>query len=568
MAEAGTIIDAFLIEVGLDPKKFQDGRKKVSEDFKRLRDDTSKTGKGVEETSKKMAASVGALRNEVLRMTLAFAGASSLTGFAKNLVESDANAGRLAGNIGMITSELGAWEGAIQRVGGKASDVDNSLRAMTQAFWDMQLTGRTQNDAAFRQFGLTPADIAKGPAEMLLKISEASEKMSRPQFYARAKFLGLDDSTILLLEKGRDGVEKLLEEQRKLGPATEESARKAQELQDKLAKLKTAIEGEARPSIMSLVDWLLKLTGDTKDSEKALDELSLILVPLAIGAAAAGAPFVALAAAIGAVAANWRDLKSAWNSADSWWKSVTDNMGSDTLHDFFLSGFDKNRDAIWGKSSSGGSKPVKPTPAQTAAASKVLGGMSGGLLSTGTGGTDPEIYRALAAKYGAERAAGITAGIKAEGGSLGMSANGAFGIGQWRGDRQKELFRRYGYAPSKAEQLEFLMWELEGGDKGGASVMASKDRYSALSNYIGGYGWGFMRPSTKTDNSGRIGDMRRGYAALRSLEGRHPSPASANVNIGSMTINTRATDANGIARDIRESISRRVVINQVNGGLH
>lgn len=560
MAEAGTIIDAFLIEVGLDPKKFQDGRKKVSEDFKRLRDDTSKTGKGVEETSKKMAASVGALRNEVLRMTLAFAGASSLTGFAKNLVESDANAGRLAGNIGMITSELGAWEGAIQRVGGKASDVDNSLRAMTQAFWDMQLTGRTQNDAAFRQFGLTPADIAKGPAEMLLKISEASEKMSRPQFYARAKFLGLDDSTILLLEKGRDGVEKLLEEQRKLGPATEESARKAQELQDKLAKLKTAIEGEARPAIMSLVDWLLKLTGDTKDSEKALDELSLVLVPLAIGAAAAGAPFVALAAAIGAVAANWKELKSAWNGADSWWKSVTDNMGSDTLHDFFLGGFDKNRDAIWGKSSGVG-KTIKPTPAQTAAASKALGGMSGGLLSTGTGGTDPEIYRALAAKYGAERAAGITAGIKAEGGSLGMAANGAFGIGQWRGPRQKELFRRYGYSPSKAQQIEFMMWELEGGDKGGSSVLGQNNRYSALNSYIRN----FMRPASGYET---ISDLQRGNAALRSLQGGRGGASGANVNIGTMTINTRATDANGIARDIRESISRRVVINQVNGGLH
>lgn len=566
---AGTIIDSFLVEIGLDPKNYEEGRKKIVEDNKRLRDDSTKSAKTLEANAKKSLGGITALRGEVLRLTLAFAGAASITSFAQNMIKSDAATGRLAGNMGMLTGELSAWEGAIQRVGGKAGEADDALRTMSRAWWDFQLTGKTANDADLKGLGVTPKDL-QNPADALLKIAEASEKMGRPEFVARLQRIGFSESTINLLQKGRKEVEGLLDEQRKLAPVTEENARKAAELEASIAKLKTIIEGKARPVIAELVELMVGLADGSEDAEKKMSDFGEILIPIAVLAGLAGAPFIALAAAIGAVALKWKELKGAWND-------ITEKFGSQTAHDWFYSGpmqRDKKTSGA-GHSIGGRSQWSIPSASEGAAAQSAakgraapnMRGMNNRILNTGSGGTDPEIYKVLAAKYGPEVAAGITAGIKAEGGSLGMAANGAFGIGQWRGQRQRELFKRYGRAPTKQQQLEFLMWELEGGDQGGASVLASKDRHSALSNYIGGYGWGFMRPSTKTDNSGRIGDMRRGSAALRSLEGRHPSPAGTNVNIGTMNINTRATSADGIARDINASIGRRVTINQVNGGL-
>lgn len=556
MAEAGTIIDSFLVEVGLDPKKFEAGRKKVSEDFKKMKDDAGKTGKGVEESAKKMLGSVSDLRSEVLRMTLAFAGATSIMGFAKSLTDSDASAGRLAGNLGMLSQEISAWRGAVQGVGGDAKEADSALKAMSQAYWDFQLTGNTKNAADFRALGVTPGVLSQGPAAALLRISESADKMGRPEFAARLNRLGFSEGTINLLEQGRREVEKILDEQRKINPVTDENTRRAREFDKSLADLSNTIKGAARPMVSGLLAIMQDLTGDTKKASDATNEMADALIPVAVLAAAAGAPFVALAAAIGAVVLKWKELKQSWAGAEKWWDGITGSWGSQSAHDFVYANIDRMNKESSAGNAPGGGRRVAPSPV----ASGIMASMTNRVLSTGTGGTDPEIYRALAAKYGPEVAAGITAGIKAEGGSTGWASHGAFGIGQWRGKRRDELLRRYGRAPTKAQQVAFMMEELEGGDRGGASVLRQKDRYSALNAYIRN----FMRPAAGWET---VSDLQRGNAALRGLQGGRGG-GGTNVNIGTMTINTRATDADGIARDIRQSIGRRVVINQANGGLH
>lgn len=544
--KAGTIIDEFLIEVGLDPKKYESGRKRIVENNKKLQQDSTKTNKFLQHGAKQTAEGFNSMRGAAMRLSLALVGATGVTAFTKNMLKSDAATGRFAGNIGMLTGEVAAWEGAIGRVGGKSEEVTNALQTLSRIWWDYKLLGQSEAGAGLMGLNITPHDL-ENPGEAMLKIAEAAERLGRPELYTRLQRLGFSNDTINLLSKGRVELEAILEEQRALNPVTQQNAQAAAELEAQISKLKDTLEGKARPALSNFFE-LLNDTADGGDRlKKALSGADKVLVPLGIAAAIAGAPFIALAAAIGLVVLNFDTLKEKWGALSSTWDKIT------------------------GRPSKGGSELILdiPSAADTAKAGITgdrpsMTGMTNRVLSTGPGGVDPEIHNALKQRYGAERAAGIVSGIKAEGGSLGMSKNGAFGIGQWRGSRLKELKKRYGETPTKQQQLEFLMWELEGGDWGGASVMSSKDSASALSNYIGGYGWGFMRPSTATDNSGRVGDMRRGTAALNAIKGGN---AGTSVNIQNMTINSRATDADGIARDINASIGRRVTINQVNGGL-
>jgi hypothetical protein len=106
---------------------------------------------------------------------------------------------------------------------------------------------------------------------------------------------------------------------------------------------------------------------------------------------------------------------------------------------------------------------------------------------------------------------GIAAGIAAEARGGDHTAvnpkSGAMGLGQWLGSRKAELIRRYGANPSRAQQLEFLWHELNGGDPGGAHVLAAKDAGSVLDAYIRK----FMRPAAGAET---IGDLDRGMAAL------------------------------------------------------
>lgn len=108
------------------------------------------------------------------------------------------------------------------------------------------------------------------------------------------------------------------------------------------------------------------------------------------------------------------------------------------------------------------------------------------------------------------QAQGIAAGVEAESRSNYQIVNptsGAYGIGQWLGSRKRELFRRYGASPTLDQQLDFMAWELRGGDHGGRHVLAETDPERVLDAYIRR----FMRPAEGAET---IGDLRRGRAAL------------------------------------------------------
>lgn len=125
-----------------------------------------------------------------------------------------------------------------------------------------------------------------------------------------------------------------------------------------------------------------------------------------------------------------------------------------------------------------------------------------------------------------DQARGIAAGIHAEAGGDHTAVNptsGAFGLGQWLGPRKAELFKRYGSNPTRQQQLEFLHWELQGGDHGGKAVLGARGEGRVLDAYIRK----FMRPAAGAETTG---DLQRGMAALGG--GEIPAPVRADDGVG------------------------------------
>lgn len=113
--------------------------------------------------------------------------------------------------------------------------------------------------------------------------------------------------------------------------------------------------------------------------------------------------------------------------------------------------------------------------------------------------------------YTNAQARGIAAGIHAESANdhnvRGGYKGRAVGLGQWLGPRRQKLLTRYGPNPTRQQQLEFLDYELRGGDPGGKMVLAHDDEGKVLDAYIKK----FMRPAPGSQTEG---DMRRGMSAL------------------------------------------------------
>lgn len=153
---------------------------------------------------------------------------------------------------------------------------------------------------------------------------------------------------------------------------------------------------------------------------------------------------------------------------------------------------------------------VEPGPTVVAKTVKPSGALSDEIVSgLQARGLTPAQARGVAAGIAAESANDPKAFNSAGGGQ------GAAGLGQWRGDRQRRLIARYGPNPTRDEQLDFLVEELRGGDAGGPKVLSKADEASVLYSYV----HDFMRPGSE----GARGDMRRGLAALGlKLEGKLP----------------------------------------------
>ena len=90
-----------------------------------------------------------------------------------------------------------------------------------------------------------------------------------------------------------------------------------------------------------------------------------------------------------------------------------------------------------------------------------------------------------------EQAAGLVGNLMRESGMNIAATNpnsGAYGLGQWLGDRRTRLFRRYGYHPTFEQQLDYVWDELNTSHRRGLQMLrASKTVNDAARNAFGYY---------------------------------------------------------------------------------
>lgn len=541
------VLEAFAFTIGWKVDDYDKGVKDVTAKQKGLREDAHKTAKELELANKRTADSFSRVRDEVVGMFLAFKGAGGLKDFISNILTGEAATGRMAANFGTTTRELAAWEHIITRVGGKSSSADSAVGRMTAALQSYMLTGTTGIDPDLLGLGLSPGDL-RSPTEALLKIADAGEKMSKPEFAARLSRIGFDQDTINLLERGRKGLEAWLEDARKLDPVTQANAEATQKLQENLARLGDVITGNLRPDINWFADVLTKVSANEDAVNVVTDTTIGLMGALAIATLAAVGPWLALAAAIGAAAyayQHWDEIEPKVHKAPGYDDAQKNAPWYKKAYNWLF----------WGKDHPG--KLINPD--QKSDALSLLSTPTGTASAVPEGRTTGERTRKFLEANGFtdKQALGIWAGIRAESRGDPNAVNptsGAYGLGQWLGPRKKALFARYGPNPTLEQQLEFLLWELKGGDSGGAAVRAQTSVTGTADAYIRR----FMRPG-----AGTAGDLQR---VQRYLSGSGRTVVNT-TNIGSITVNTKATDAAGVAAALPGAIKNRSLVTQADSGL-
>jgi hypothetical protein len=225
------ILDTFYILFESDSREV----KKGAQDAKKTTDDLNKSLKATDQVS-------GKVGNEFVRLVQS-AGGMLAAAFSVGAIVSATMAaanyadglGELADAIDGNVSELDVWGRAVQLSGGTAEGFQGTVKTMTAALADFATKGTSRAAPFFQDLGIKMVD-AQGKArnfmDLLPEIADSFQGLSKAESFGIGQKMGLDQGTIMLLQQGRREVDIMIAKQKELGAVTEKDAAIAAKFND------------------------------------------------------------------------------------------------------------------------------------------------------------------------------------------------------------------------------------------------------------------------------------------------------------------------------------------------
>lgn len=538
-----TIIDSFLTVFGIDPKPFAEGAAEVRKETKKTREEIGASDKRLQEGSKRSREAVRGLRNEVTGLFLAFAGGSSLKGFFKDIISGDAAVGRLANNLGVNATQLDAWGRMAKQAGGDASDAMTAFTTMVQGFQTYRMTGQSPFDDDLRGLGVTLKDF-ENPADALLKMAEAGERMDRAEFFTRLSNIGIPASVITVLSQGRKETEKLVAAMTAQSKVSQKSVADAQAFEAALDDLADRIKDKVRPGLTDVINGFIGFLDQTDAARFALPAVIGILGSLAAVTIAATWPWLALAGAIMAGVAGFDALLEKFPDVANWLDRIEAPLKA--ILPAWL--FDRPGAPAAGPAGparmtfqAGGSGPAMVPKGKRAVA---LDGNNPGGINDGDFARRQPGYVGGNGRYAAF--ATMEDGLNAQRALIRSYVRRGF-------DTPTAIANRY--APAA-----------DGNDNVAYARNIAKQMGIGVNDRIGaGQIEAFVQAQARQENS-RFASKYAGAAAKPGAVAAGRGFGNT-VTIGQLTVNTQAKDADAIAAELPGAIRRRAVVFNANTGL-
>ena len=259
------VIDELVLEVGLDSKQFDAGRRALDDEFSKTNKSLEAFGKNVEEQGSKITEVFSVLKRGAVGILGAFIGGEAAA-FIDKVATMDAHTGRLARSIGASTHELSAWQNMVRSVGGTTADANSVFAGLNDTFMGIRMGNQMPSAplaALLSRAGINPrGNINESAALQQIMRFLAPQGPQQQRFWLQ-QMPGMNENMMFLLMQIMQSPEKmrnLREELERIGVASDKSAAQAAELQLQTSKLYAALDNLARqgfPVLTALVNALV-----------------------------------------------------------------------------------------------------------------------------------------------------------------------------------------------------------------------------------------------------------------------------------------------------------------------
>ena len=209
-------------------------------------------------------------------------GAGSLGLAFKKFIDAGTDISNFSSLTGIAEQDITALGGALEQFGGNIDSAKSSLQALqqglSQAEWGQ---GQLLETAALYGVELYNQDgTLKNAQQLLMGLADDFGHLTKAQQFTLGSQLGLDESTILLLQQGKTNIKALLEEQQKMGAMNAMQAMEAKKFSVEWTKLKQSLSSLGRSiavDIMPPVIDFVKQLGKAVDWVRSLDTYTIML---------------------------------------------------------------------------------------------------------------------------------------------------------------------------------------------------------------------------------------------------------------------------------------------------
>ena len=257
-----TLLDEFMITIGVDPAKMQQGIKQAAQTVQSATRQMSTT---IASNTKGMASGFGRVTKSVTAMgagiKASMAGVTSIfTGFSGALMgifsvgaafstwkEQAAEFGGVAKRLHMSIEDVQGWAGAIGKFGGSSADLEGTLRGLNGQLAKMATLGKSRTGTLLQSLGIDAGEVGRqrDALDVLQDLAGVMEQMSPEESKGIGAALGLDPSTIMLLQQGRDGMKDLIAQKKQDAVYTQEDADTVKAYNVEMGKVKKGFIGVA-----------------------------------------------------------------------------------------------------------------------------------------------------------------------------------------------------------------------------------------------------------------------------------------------------------------------------------
>ncbi len=271
--------------------------KKESAEVQKENEKTVTSMKQVDDINTKVGDSFSGLARTLIGYATGLVAIGTVLSEFKNSIDYAAHLNSTTQLLGTNTEALDAWSNAIRSVGGNAESFQASLQAFAK---HLNTTGTVA-------------------LAVLPRLADTFQRLGRFRALRLGEMLGLDEATILLLQRGRREIEAMLQRQRELGVVTKNQAELSRKLDYELGNTGQAFRSLALTVGETLIPIFDKVLVAFQNAAIYLRGHSDLIVGalIAIGGAAAvaaiefgllSAPILLAAAAVAAFALVYEDI--------------------------------------------------------------------------------------------------------------------------------------------------------------------------------------------------------------------------------------------------------------------